>query len=61
MRRVLLGVGSLALLGLLNYTTKIDPDQTAQEIAKCLSLHGASAVLTEHSPENSYVSATLSK
>lgn len=44
-------------MGLLNYTTKIDPDKTAQEIAKCLSMHGASAVLTEYSAENSYVSA----
>ena len=44
-------------MGLLNYTTKIDPDKTAQEIAKCLSMHGASAVLTEYSPENSYASA----
>ena len=43
-------------MGLLNYTTKIDPDKTAQEIAKCLSMHGASAELTEYSPENSYVS-----
>ena len=44
-------------MGLLNYTTKIDPDKTAQEIARCLSLHGAQAVLTEYDPENSYVSA----
>jgi hypothetical protein len=44
-------------MGLLNYTTKIDPDKTAQEIAKCLSQHGAQAVLTEYDPEHSYVSA----
>jgi hypothetical protein len=44
-------------MGLLNYTTKIDPDKTAQEIARCLSMHGASAVLTEYDPQNSYVSA----
>ena len=44
-------------MGLLNYTTKIDPDKTAQEIARCLSMHGASAVLTEYDPKNSYVSA----
>jgi hypothetical protein len=44
-------------MGLLNYTTKIDPDKTAQEIAKCLSMHGASAVLTEYDPGNNYVSA----
>lgn len=44
-------------MGLLNYTTKIDADKTAQEIARCLSSHGAQAVLTEYDPENSYVSA----
>jgi hypothetical protein len=44
-------------MGLLNYTTKIDPDKTAQEIAKCLSKHGAQAVLTEYDPEHSYVAA----
>lgn len=35
-------------MGLLNYTTKIDADKTAQEISKCLSMHGASGVLTEY-------------
>jgi hypothetical protein len=35
-------------MGLLNYTTRIDPDKTAAEIAKCLSLHGASAILTDY-------------
>jgi Xaa-Pro aminopeptidase len=35
-------------MGLLNYTTKIDADKTAQEIAKCLSTHGASGILTEY-------------
>lgn len=44
-------------MGLLNYTTKIDPDKTAQEIAKCLSMHGASAVMTEYDKERSFVSA----
>lgn len=44
-------------MGLLNYTTKIDADKTAQEIARCLSRHGAQAVLTEYDPKNSYVSA----
>lgn len=44
-------------MGLLNYTTKIDPDKTAAEIARCLSTHGAQAVLTEYDPENNYVSA----
>lgn len=33
---------------LLNYTTKIDADKTAQEIAKILSSHGAKAVLTDY-------------
>lgn len=44
-------------MSLLNYTTRIDPDKTAQEIAKCLSLHGAQAVLTEYDKEGGYVSA----
>lgn len=44
-------------MSLLNYTTKIDPDKTAQEIAKCLSLHGASAVLTEYDEKEQIVSA----
>lgn len=44
-------------MGLLNYTTKIDPDKTAAEIAKCLSMHGASAVMTEYDPVDSYVTA----
>lgn len=42
---------------LLNYTTKIDPDKTAAEIAKCLSMHGASAVMTEYDPVDNYVLA----
>lgn len=42
---------------LLNYTTKIDPDKTAAEIAKCLSMHGASAVMTEYDPVDNYVTA----
>jgi len=35
-------------MALLNYRTKIDPDKTATEIAKCLSMHGASAILTDY-------------
>lgn len=35
-------------MGLLNYTTKIDADKTASEIAKCLTAHGASAILTDY-------------
>lgn len=42
---------------LLNYTTKIDPDKTAAEIAKILSTHGASAVMTEFDPTDGYVTA----
>lgn len=44
-------------MGLLNYTTKIDPDKTAQEIARCLSMHGAQAVLTEYDEKTNTVSA----
>src|SRR5258708_6566481 len=44
-------------MGLLNFTTKIDPDKTAAEIARCLSMHGAQAVLTEYDPDGGYVSA----
>ena len=44
-------------MAILNYTTKIDPDKTASEIARCLSMHGASAVLTEYDEENGYVKA----
>lgn len=42
---------------ILNYTTKIDPDKTAAEIAKCLSIHGAQAVMTEYDPKDNYVTA----
>jgi hypothetical protein len=44
-------------MALLNYTTKIDPDKTASEIAKILSMHGAQAVLTEYDKERGIVSA----
>lgn len=44
-------------MALLNYTTKIDADKTAQEISKCLSLHGASAVMTEYDEKEGVVSA----
>ena len=40
---------------ILNYTTKIDADKTAQEIAKCLSSHGAKAVLTEYDEKEGLV------
>lgn len=42
-------------MALLNYTTKIDPDKTAGEIAKMLSMAGANGVLTEY--EDGYVKA----
>lgn len=42
---------------ILNYTTGIDPDKTASEIARCLSMHGAKAVLTEYDEEEGYVTA----
>lgn len=44
-------------MGLLNYTTEIDADKTAMEIAKCLSMHGASAVLTEYDEVEGTVTA----
>lgn len=44
-------------MGLLNYTTKIDPDKTAAEIAKILSMHGASAIMTEYDPVDNFVTA----
>ena len=40
---------------LLNYTTGIDPDKTAGEIARCLSLHGATSILTEYDKEDGYI------
>jgi len=40
---------------LLNYTTQIDADKTASEIARMLSMAGANAVLTEYNEEESYV------
>ena len=40
---------------ILNYTTNIDPNKTANEIAKCLSMHGARAVLTEYDKDEGYV------
>lgn len=42
---------------ILNYTTKIDADKTAGEIAKMLSLSGARAVLTEYDEQENYVTA----
>ena len=33
---------------LLNYTTKISTDKTVSEIQKCLTTHGATAILAEY-------------
>lgn len=44
-------------MALLNYTTKIDADKTAGEIARMLSRAGAQAVLTEYDQEEGYVTA----
>jgi hypothetical protein len=44
-------------MALLNYTTEIDADKSAQEIAKMLSRAGAKAVLTEYDEEEGYVTA----
>jgi len=44
-------------MALLNYTTRIDPDKTAAEIAKILSMHGATAVMTEYDKEDGAVTA----
>ena len=44
-------------MALLNYTTKIDPDKTAGEIAEMLRKAGASAVLTEYDENREYVSS----
>ena len=44
-------------MSLLNYSTSIDPDKTASEIARCLSRHGAKAILTEYNKEDEYVSS----
>jgi hypothetical protein len=35
-------------MALLNYTTKIDVERTIGEIQRCLSKHGASAVMTQY-------------
>lgn len=42
---------------LLNYTTNIDADKTAGEIARMLSIAGAGAVLTEYNKEDAYIEA----
>jgi hypothetical protein len=44
-------------MALLNYTTKIDADKSAAEIAKCLSMHGAQSIMTEYDPIDNYVSS----
>lgn len=42
---------------LLNYTSNVDADKTAQEISKCLSMHGARAVLTEYDDKEQVIKA----
>lgn len=44
-------------MALLNYTSNVDADKTAMEISKCLSMHGAQAVLTEYDPKEGIVTA----
>lgn len=44
-------------MALLNYTTKIDPDKTAAEITRCLTQHGAQAIMTEYDPSTTWISA----
>ena len=44
-------------MALLNYTSGVDADKTDSEIAKCLSMHGAQAVLTEYDPVKATVTA----
>jgi len=44
-------------MALLNYTTKIEADKTAGEIAEMLRKGGARAVLTEYDENNEYVSS----
>lgn len=44
-------------MALLNYTSKIDADKTAAEIAKILSMHGASAVMTEYDQDTGVVTS----
>lgn len=39
-------------MALLNYTTKIPPEQTISEIQKMLSNHGVSAMMTEYDGRN---------
>src|SRR3954452_11629560 len=47
-------------MALLNYTTKIEPEQTIGEIQKMLSKHGVTAMMTEYDgPQVSAVSFRL--
>jgi hypothetical protein len=39
-------------MALLNYTTKIEPEQTISEIQKMLSRHGVTAMMTEYDGPN---------
>jgi hypothetical protein len=46
-------------MSLLNYTTKIEPEQTIGEIQRMLSKHGVMAMMTEY--DGAYVSAVSFK
>jgi hypothetical protein len=47
----------IKIMSLLNYTTKKDADETADEIAKLLCRAGARAVLTEFDEKHGYVTS----
>lgn len=44
-------------MAILNYTTKIDADRTAGEIAKMLVKAGAKSVLTEYDKDDCYITS----
>lgn len=48
-------------MALLNYTTKIEADKTAGEIAELLRRSGAKAILTEYDEKSEYVKSLAFK
>ena len=44
-------------MSLFKYTTDVESDKTAVQIAKCLSMHGASAIMTEYDQADGYVTS----
>lgn len=44
-------------MGLLNYTSSVSADRSAEEIKKCLVQHGAQAILSEYDPQGEYLTA----